>query len=90
MERDLNWKNPEDLPVNPPENLTNRIIHNDLSTDIVEKCLDDLIPRGGRKPNQIAVSLEDYLSRIAMLNRKIRGVKHSGEVGSDFSEVVSG
>jgi len=75
-ERDLNWKIPEDLPVNPPEKLSHSIIHNDKSADIVEKCIDDLIPRGGKKPNQIAVSLEDYLSWVAMFNRKIKGVRH--------------
>ncbi len=72
----MNWKTHEDLPVNPPEKLSHSIIHNDRPADIVEKCIDDLIPRGGKKPNQIAVSLEDYLSRVAMLSRKIQGVRH--------------
>ena len=76
MEQDLNWKTPEDLPISPPEKLTHRIIPNNLSADVVEKCIDDLIPRGGKKLDQITVSLEDYLSRVAMLNRKIQGVKY--------------
>ena len=75
-EHDLNWKIPEDLPVNPPKKLSHSINYNDQSADFVAKAIDDLIPRGGKKPNQIAVSLEEYLSRLSMLNRKIKGVGH--------------
>jgi len=42
----------------------------------VEKCIDLLIPRGGELPKCIFVSLEDYLSRLAILYRKILGVEH--------------
>ena len=60
----MRWKTPEELPVNPPEKLSHGIIDNDQSADIIEKCMDNLVPRGGKKPNQIAVSLEDYISKV--------------------------
>ena len=44
--------------------------------DAFEKHLDDLIPRGGNKPDCLHISLEDYISRVAMLARKISGLKH--------------
>ena len=63
----MNWKTNEDLPLKPPYTLIDKVASNDLSPNIVEKSLDALIPRGGSKPDKIAVSLEEYLSRIAML-----------------------
>jgi hypothetical protein len=33
----LNWKNPEDLPINLPEKLSHNIIHEDQSDDVVLK-----------------------------------------------------
>lgn len=72
----MNWKIPKDLPMNPPKKLSHCINYNDQSADSMAKAIDNLIPRGGKKPNKIAVSLEEYLSRVAMLNRKINGVRH--------------
>jgi hypothetical protein len=42
----------------------------------IRKILDALIPRGGRTPNCIHVSLEDYLSRLSNLNRKLAGTRY--------------
>ena len=72
----MDWKISEELPVGPPVKLSNSINYSDQSADFMAKGIDALIPRGGGKPNQIAVSLEEYLSRVAMFSRKIKGVMH--------------
>lgn len=45
-------------------------------TKAIYKSLDKLVPRGGKKPNNIHVSLETYLSRLANFNRKLIGTKY--------------
>ncbi len=52
----------------------------------IEKLLDRLIPRGGETPNCIHVSLEEYLSRVSNLNRKLQGVKHRMNCWTELSE----
>ncbi len=42
----------------------------------ISEVIDKLIPRGGNKPDRICVSLEEYLSRLSNLNRKLYGTKH--------------
>jgi hypothetical protein len=45
-------------------------------TEDIAKAIDNLVPRGGIAPACITVPLEDYLSRLSNLNRKLYGVKH--------------
>ena len=45
----------------------------------LDQYLDMLIPRGGIQPLYLYVSLEEYLSRLAVLSRKIDGVRHRKE-----------
>jgi hypothetical protein len=45
----------------------------------LDELLDVLVPRGGTQPSYLCVSLEDYLSRLAVLSRKIDGVRHRKE-----------
>ena len=73
------WKTPEDIPIEPFRKSAKGIMHNDLSVNGIEECIDKLIPRGGEKPDQIFVSLEEYLSRISMFYRKVQGVKYRKE-----------
>ena len=47
--------------------------------DDVQDYIDLLIPRGGESPKCISVTLEEYLSRLAILYRKILGVQHRKE-----------
>lgn len=37
----------------------------------IRQLIDSLVPRGGEMPGRIHISLEEYLSRLANLNRKI-------------------
>ncbi len=41
-----------------------------------EDYLDDLIPRLGKEPVSISVSLEDYLSRLVLFNLKMLATRH--------------
>lgn len=52
----------------------------------IEMIIDSLIPRGGEKPDSIYVSLEEYLSRLSNLNRKLHGVKYRMECWSTICE----
>jgi len=54
--------------------------------NILDEYLDALVPRGGMQPSCLHVRLEDYLSRLAVLDRKILGVRHRKE---QWGKVVS-
>ena len=49
------------------------------SSGELEKYLDLMIPRSGELPECVVISLEDYLSRLAILNRKLLGVRYRKE-----------
>lgn len=42
----------------------------------IDIILDSLVPRDGETPECIYISLEEYLSRLSNLTRKLRGVNH--------------
>ncbi len=45
----------------------------------IAQALDAIVPRGGTKPRCVHISLEDYLSRVANLHRKLQGAKYRRE-----------
>ena len=47
-----------------------------LNNKYIRSLIDNLVPRGGEKPVNVYVSLEEYLSRLANFNRKFAGTNY--------------
>ncbi len=47
--------------------------------DELSRLLDRLVPRGGKVPSCLYVTLEEYLARVANFHLKISGVDHRRE-----------
>ena len=50
-----------------------------LTEEKINKLLDSLVPRGEKQRPSLHVSIEEYLSRLANLNRKLIEVKYRME-----------
>lgn len=50
--------------------------YKDIEPEVLDFCFDNLVPRGEIFPPNIFITKEEFLSRLAMLRRKIRGVEY--------------